>query len=68
MKRAIAFALLAALLATPVAAQNGDAKADLAKLKQNDILVAVITLIVGGLWIRETKDHRLDGSHRDDRR
>jgi MFS family permease len=28
------------------------------------ILVAGITLIVGGLWIHETKDHRLDGSHR----
>jgi MFS family permease len=27
------------------------------------ILVAVITLVVGGLWIHETKDHRLDGSH-----
>jgi MFS family permease len=28
------------------------------------ILVAVITLVVGGLGIHETKDHRLDGSHR----
>ena len=36
MKRAIAFALLAALLATPAAAQSGDAKADLAKLKPKD--------------------------------
>ena len=26
------------------------------------IIVAVITLVVGGLWIHETKDHRLDGS------
>ena len=28
------------------------------------IIVAVITLVVGGLWIHETKDHKLDGSHR----
>jgi hypothetical protein len=28
------------------------------------IIVALMTLIVGGLWIQETKDHRLDGSHR----
>ena len=27
------------------------------------IAIAAITLVVGGLWIRETKDHRLDGSH-----
>ena len=36
MKSAIAFALLAALFATPAAAQSGDAKADLAKLKPKD--------------------------------
>ena len=36
MKRAIAFALLTALVATPAAAQSGDAKADLAKLKPKD--------------------------------
>jgi tripartite-type tricarboxylate transporter receptor subunit TctC len=36
MKSAIAFALLAALFATPAAAQGGDAKADLAKLKPKD--------------------------------
>jgi len=27
------------------------------------IAIAAITLVVGGLWIHETKDHRLDGSH-----
>ncbi len=27
------------------------------------ISVALLTLVVGGLWIHETKDHRLDGSH-----
>jgi ABC-type Na+ efflux pump permease subunit len=30
------------------------------------IAIAVITLVVGGLWIQETKDHKLDGSHRSD--
>src|SRR3954463_16737120 len=36
MKSAIAFALLSALLATPAAAQGGDAKAELGKLKPKD--------------------------------
>jgi tripartite-type tricarboxylate transporter receptor subunit TctC len=36
MKRAIAFALLAAMLATPAAAQGGDPKAELTKLKPKD--------------------------------
>ena len=36
MKSAIAFALLSALLATPAAAQSGDPKAELAKLKPKD--------------------------------
>jgi tripartite-type tricarboxylate transporter receptor subunit TctC len=36
MKSAIAFALLSALLATPAAAQGGDPKAELAKLKPKD--------------------------------
>src|SRR4051812_4254660 len=36
MKSAIAFALLSALLTTPAAAQGGDAKAELGKLKPKD--------------------------------
>ena len=36
MKSVIAFALLSALLATPAAAQGGDAKAELGKLKPKD--------------------------------
>ena len=36
MKSAIALALLSALLATPAAAQSGDPKAELAKLKPKD--------------------------------
>jgi MFS family permease len=28
------------------------------------IAVAAITLVVGSVWIHETKDHRMDGSHR----
>ena len=43
---AIAFAFLAALLATPAVAQSGDAKADLAKLKPKDFPTGPIVYTV----------------------
>ena len=36
----IALALLSALLATPAVAQTGDAKAELARLKPNEVVIS----------------------------
>src|ERR1700755_3299574 len=73
MKSVIALALLSALLATPAAAQGGDAKAELAKLKPKDFPTGPIEYTVvypagGGMdvtarllakYVEKWSDHRI---------
>ena len=72
-ENAIALALLSALLVTPAAAQNGDAKAELARLKPGDFPTAPIEYTVvypagGGMdvtarllakYVEKWSDHRI---------